>query len=112
MHGYIDESYSGNQKEGLFTLVCLFIRPESLAWFEMAWQRALERSNQELVANGKTPITRFHASDLNGGRGEFKTWTRDERVAFAKRLIRVIRDHASTHLALTMDLADLKSRLA
>ncbi len=36
--GYMDESYTGNQTKGLFTLCCVFVRQEQLAPLELSWQ--------------------------------------------------------------------------
>jgi Protein of unknown function (DUF3800) len=109
IRGFIDESYSGDQNNGLFTLACLFVRPETLAWFELAWQRAIDKVNEKLTKQGRPPIERFHAAYLNGGKGEFKDWSREERIEFAKDLIKVIRNHKSSHTALTVELGDLKA---
>jgi hypothetical protein len=109
IRGFIDESYSGNQKTGLFTLTCVFVRQGTLAWFEMAWQNVLDKVNAKLRAQGRPTIQRFHATELNGGKGQFEGWTQDERIELAKNLIRVIRYHISSHMALTMELADLKA---
>jgi hypothetical protein len=107
IRGFVDESYSGRQQSGLFTLTCLFVRQDILAWFELAWQNAIDKVNTQLRSQGRSPIKRFHATELNGGRGEFDGWTREERTELAKNLIRVIRNHLTSHMALTMELNDL-----
>jgi hypothetical protein len=104
---FVDESYSGNQKSGLFTLTWLCVRPEILAWFELAWKNVLDKANARLREQGRPPIKRFHATELNGGKGEFEGWTREERIELAKNLLRVIRNHPTSHQALTMELTDL-----
>jgi hypothetical protein len=76
-------------------------------WFELAWQNVLDKANARLREQGRPPIKRFHATELNGGKGEFKGWTQEERIELAKNLIRVIRYHQSSHQALTMELTDL-----
>ena len=34
LSGYIDESFSGKQQEGIFTLCCVFVQQNMLAWLE------------------------------------------------------------------------------
>ena len=66
---FVDESYSGNQRSGLFTLTWLCVRPEVLGWFELAWKNVLDKTNARLGRQGRPPIRRFHATELNGGTG-------------------------------------------
>jgi hypothetical protein len=106
---FVDESYSGNQKSGLFTLTWVCVRPENLAWFELAWINALDKANAQLREQGRPPIKRFHATELNGGKGEFEGWTPEERVELARNLIRVIMNHPTSHQAFTMELTDLST---
>jgi hypothetical protein len=109
IRGFIDESYSGNQKSGLFTLTCVFVRQSTLVWFEWGWQKVIDKANAKLREQGRPAIKRFHATELNGGTGEFEGWTQEERIELAKSLIQVIRYHISSHMALTMDLTDLQA---
>jgi hypothetical protein len=67
----------------------------------------LDKTNARPRAQGRPTIKRFHAAELNGGKGEFEGWTRDERIELAKNMIQVIRYHVSSHMALTMELSDL-----
>jgi hypothetical protein len=107
IRGYIDESYSGDQRSGVFTLSCLFIRQESLAWIELAWLKAIEDTNADLVAKGKRPISRYHATECNSRKNEFEGWDEEERNAFVRKLFKVLRNHQTTHMSFSVDLRDL-----
>ena len=69
----------------------------------------IDQANAKLREQGRPTIKRFHATELNGGTGEFEGWTQEERIKLAKSLIRVIRYHISSHMALTMELSDLQA---
>jgi len=94
--GYIDESSDSTQN--LFTLSCLVATGKEWAETERAWNLQIKAVNKKLKREGRPTISRYHASDCSGRRGEFKGWSLDERDAFVRALFGVIeRSHGGYH---------------
>ena len=87
--GYIDESVDGDQN--LFTLSCLVATGKEWAETVRGWNLQIKAINKKLTKEGRPSISRYHASDCSGRRGEFKGWSHDERDAFVKDLFGVIK---------------------
>jgi hypothetical protein len=106
--GYIDESYTGEQKPLTFGLNCLFARGNEWYFIANAWEKVIERKNAELIAAGRKPVKRFHAVDLNNFVGDFADWDGDERTAFTKQIIhKVFALHYVLSVGYTINLAEL-----
>lgn len=87
--GYIDESYG--PKQNVFTLSCLLATGKDWREMERKWKLHLRAKNKELKKAGRRTISRYHASDCSGCRGEFEDWTRDERDAFVLGLFGIFK---------------------
>ncbi len=94
--GYIDESYDGSARN-LFALSCLIA--DSKGWFEIerAWRLHLEAKNKQLKRQGRRLISRYHASECSGRRGEFDGWTLDERDEFVLGLFGILKRSRGVH---------------
>jgi len=89
LRGYMDESYGADQN--IFAWSCLMGRP--VYWWEMErkWRLHLKAKNKELKKAGRPLISRYHASDCSGRRGEFEGWSHDERDAFVLGLFGIFK---------------------
>lgn len=87
--GYIDESYDGAHK--LFSLSCLVASGEDWENMERAWSLGLEAVNNRLKQEGRPTISRYHAADCSGRRGEFQGWSYAERDTFVLRLFEIFK---------------------
>lgn len=74
---------------------------------ERKWKLYLAAKNKELRKVGRPLISRYHASDCSGRRGEFEGWTRDERDAFVLRLFGLFKQFPSHTAAFDMQLDDV-----
>jgi len=105
--GYFDESYDGSAVN-LFTLSCLVATGKD--WFEIerAWKLQLAAKNKQLKKEGRAPISRYHASECSGRRGDFEGWSHDERDTFVCELFGVIKRSRGVHaVAYDMQLDDV-----
>ena len=66
MKGYMDESYGSAQN--VFSFSCLMARGKDWDDMERRWKRHIAAKNKELLAQGRRPISRYHASDCSGRR--------------------------------------------
>lgn len=103
--GYIDESYG--PKQNVFAWSCLIARGKDWSEIERKWKLHLAAKNKELKKAGRPTISRYHASDCSGCRGEFATWTRDERDVFVLKLFGIFKSFPSHTAALDIELDDL-----
>lgn len=104
--GHIDES--GSAKTRLLTLSCVVGHGGMWWWIEQAWLEVLAKKNAELKAQGRKPISRYHASDCSNLKKEFEDWTIPEQIAFTEQLIdKVFRRHPLWITSYTLDLRDL-----
>ena len=99
---YVDES--GN--DDLFTLSCLVADYQAWVWFEFEWKQCLDDKNAQLVASGRTPISRYHAAEASSRVGEFEGWEPQEVSEFFTRLLSVFRKEVTNTVAYTLSLAD------
>lgn len=109
--GYIDESYNA-QDQNLFALSCLTTTGKEWLEIERAWKLHLSAINKKLRKEGRPIITRYHASDCSGRRGEFEGWTLDERDAFVRGLFGILKRsgtgfHAVAYVIELDDLCDV-----
>jgi hypothetical protein len=87
--GYIDESY--DSKQNVFAWSCLTARGKDWREIERKWKLHLAAKNKALKKEGRTLISRYHASDCSGRRGEFEGWSHDERDAFVLGLFGIFK---------------------
>lgn len=105
--GYMDESYDG-AKQNLFVFSCLVARGKVWAELARSWKLQIDAVNRRLVKAGRPLISRYHASECSGRRGDFKGWSLDERDAFVRGLFGVVKRSQGMHaVAYTIELDDL-----
>jgi hypothetical protein len=76
-------------------------------WFEIEWEKCLDKKNKQLRAQGRKELSRFHAADSSSYVKEFEGWTGDERSEFTGWLINVIRRFPLVVSSYTLDIQDL-----
>jgi hypothetical protein len=106
LRGYIDESYDKDQK--IFALSCLLAPGKAWTEIERVWKLHLRAKNKELAKAGRPAISRYHASDCNGRRGEFKGWNEDERNEFVVGLLGIMKQYPLHTVAYDVDLNALR----
>jgi hypothetical protein len=105
IHGYIDESYNPD----VFTLSCLLGRLKTWAAMSSAWKKCLQRWNAKLRAEGRKPLSRYHAKECSNLREEFAGWTIDEQRALTVDLITIFKRHPVVLMAFSIDLREFHS---
>jgi hypothetical protein len=103
--GHMDDS--GSVESHLFTLSCLVGHGGMWQWIEWAWLQCLEKKNKQLKAEGRTELSRYHASDCSFRHNEFADWTVPEQIELTEQLIRIFRNHSLVIVSYTLDLRDL-----
>jgi hypothetical protein len=93
LRGFIDESYGGEAVPKIFSLSCMVANNSEWVFHEWDWVSLLESTNTELESQGRPRISRFHASDFSNSLGEFRGWSKEEKVEFSQRLIAIFRKH-------------------
>ncbi|MGC1422260.1 MAG: hypothetical protein WA815_07910, partial [Terracidiphilus sp.] len=66
LRGYMDESYG--PKQNVFSFSCLMARGKDWDNMERRWKLQIAGKNKQLIAEGRRPISRYHASDCSGCR--------------------------------------------
>jgi hypothetical protein len=61
-----------------------------LEWkrLEGAWQRCIDSENERSAAEQQ--ITRFHATEMNCQKGEFRNWDKRRRIRLSRKLINLL----------------------
>ena len=103
--GYIDESMNKNKR--LFTMSAIIAERMDWMWFEVDWETCIERINRQLRKDGRTQISRYHASDCSNRKGEFTGWEEEEIINLAKGLLKVLKMHNTKTMSYTIDLVAL-----
>jgi len=103
--GYIDESINKDRK--LFTMSAIIAERMDWIQFEADWENCIKRVNCQLKKDGRTPISRYHASDFSNGKGEFTGWRKEELIDLAKQLMNVLKMHNTRTISYTIDLVAL-----
>src|ERR1700687_240698 len=104
-YGYIDES--GDEQTNLRTLSCLTGHWAQLFWFQNDWERILEKKNQELKAQGRQELSRFHATYWSTKNGEFAGWSDEEKINFIDNLIALFHRYPVVGSSETLNKQDL-----
>jgi hypothetical protein len=87
---FFDESWNPN-KPRMFAVVGVLAPAEEWEQIEAGWQAALAERNVDLANQGRKPISRYHASEMNARDHEFEGWTNEENAQFDQRMLSVIR---------------------
>jgi len=104
LKGYIDESYGPPERPKFFTLACTFSDVNEWPKIESAWKKCLAAKNKELAAQGRQPLSRYHATDCATLNNEFKGWTVEEQIEFTKKLLAIFKRHWVNVIAYTMPM--------
>lgn len=103
--GYIDESISKDKR--LFTFAAIIAERMDWMRFEVYWESCIEGFNRQMKKDGRTQISRYHASDFSNGKGEFEGRTKEELIGLAKQLLNVLKMHNTKSISYTIDLVAL-----
>lgn len=87
--GYMDESHDG--VANLFTLSCIVATGKEWQETARSWKLHLAAKNKQLKQDGRRLISRYHASQCNGRKGDFEGWSQPERDAFVLGLFGVLK---------------------
>jgi hypothetical protein len=101
--GYIDESYEGVTVPDTFTLSCSLANGADWAFIETAWRWILAEKNNSPLAEGRKPLSRYHAVDCFNRKREFSDWEKEERDAFVRKLFGVFEMLTTSHITLTIN---------
>jgi hypothetical protein len=101
--GCIDESGDAQN----FTLSCLISDGEGWFHAENALLDILEAKNKELLAQGRKPISRYHAADCASCKDDFEGWGVPEQIEFVKSLLDIFTKHHMDIISLSVNLDDL-----
>jgi hypothetical protein len=105
LRGLIDDS--GDSKD-LFSLACLIADGASWFYLENEWKDQIDRKNASLIAQGRSPISRYHAADCSSLVGEFADWTKEEQRDFSIPLLRMFHTYATHGYSLTVSLREME----
>jgi hypothetical protein len=95
----MDESGT-HEHSPVVTVAAHFAKPRTWQGWTVDWNRA------------KKPIKVFHASDCNNFTGEFNGWTKDDRNAYAAKLLPVIPKHKIMGAAVGMQMDAFRREMA
>ena len=101
IRAYFDESYDSR----MFAVAGIVGKVQTWVQIEAGWQAAIRLRNQELFADGRKQISRYHAAEMNAHDNEFKGWGEDETRNFAEQLLAVLygREIFITSFAVKLD---------
>jgi hypothetical protein len=102
VHGYIDESYNAD----IFTLSCLLGRLKVWTAMSFAWKNCLRRWNLKLVAEGRQPLTRYHAKDCGNLKKEFAGWTVNEQRELTRDLLGIFKRHPVVNMSISINMRE------
>lgn len=105
---FFDESCDKNNT--LFSVSCLIADGKEIEKLERQWAARISKTNERLIRDGRKPISRYHASELNARDNEFDGWKPEESREFSKHLLRLIRQrklYAIAHAVFLRDFAEV-----
>jgi hypothetical protein len=104
LYGYIDDSGVGD----ILTLSCLIGDSPAWVFLEFEWKEILAEKNKELIATGRKPISRYHATDCSNSKREFSGWDlHKDQIPFVKELLHAIEKYKFDIVAYTINLKEL-----
>lgn len=104
LYGYIDDSGAGD----ILTLSCLIGDSPAWVFLEFEWKEILAEKNKELIATGRKPISRYHATDCSNSKREFAGWkAQEDQIPFVKKLLGAIEKHKFDIVAHSINLKEL-----
>lgn len=103
--GYIDESFGAERNA--FALACVISTGKNWSEIERKWKLHLKAKNRELEKAGRPLISRYHASDCSGRKGDFNGWTLDERDRFVLGLFQVFRQVSTFTVAFDTQMDEI-----
>lgn len=105
LKGYIDESISKDQR--VFTLSALVGIGEQWDALSKDWTKMLVDTNVWLVAKGRKPINRYHATECNARHNEFEGWDFHEQIELTKTMLAIVKSYALKTISYSIDLKSL-----
>ena len=103
LRGYMDEA----RDDKTFNLTAVIGDGGTWFYFEQDWLKVIDEKNKELEAQGRPPISRYHATDCQFSMKEFKGWGGDERNAFCKKLFQIFEKYRMDVLGYSFDFKEL-----
>lgn len=103
--GYFDESFG--TERNVFALSCIISTGAKWGEIERKWRLHLAAKNRELKKARRPLISRYHASDCSGRRGEFEGWTHDERDSFVLGLFQVFKQVSTFTVVFDVQMNDI-----
>ena len=105
--GYIDDSKDKK------TVNMTAVIGDGGTWFywEQDWIKVIQAKNESLIAQGRKPISRYHASDCQFKYGEFRGWSDLEKDEFFKQLLAVSEKYKMHVLGYSFDLKDVAEEI-
>ncbi len=103
LRGYIDESKGGD----IFNLTAVIADGGTWFYFEQDWINIIGGKNAELKAQGRKPISRYHATDAQFRQKEFKGWERDEKDQFCISLFKLFEKYKMHIVGYSINLKDM-----
>ncbi|HUL00281.1 MAG TPA: DUF3800 domain-containing protein [Nitrospirota bacterium] len=80
-HFYCDESYDGNaRKPNIFTISGFFSDQSTWTKIDKNWNEI----------NHRYGVSRFHATELNGAKGEYSKWSKPRRARYSAELLTAV----------------------
>lgn len=103
--GYIDESYNVD----VFSLSCLLGRLKQWTGLSSNWKKCLNRWNMKLIAQGRNPLTRYHAKDCSNFKKEFAGWSVEEQRQLTTDLLWIFNEHPLVNMSMSINVNDFRS---
>lgn len=105
---YLDES--SDKQNRILVVSALFARGSAILSLENKWAHVIDKVNLKLSRQGRKPISRYHASEMNALDGEFEGWSKEESLQFSQAFLRIIRAgdlYAIAHGVILTDFVDV-----
>lgn len=103
LRGYMDEA----KDPKTFNLTAVIATGHTWFYFEQDWLRVIEEKNRDLKAQGRKPISRYHATDCQFLWKDFEGWKPEERDEFCKNLFTIFEKYPMHVIGYSLDLGEL-----
>jgi hypothetical protein len=103
---FFDESWNPNRPR-MFAVGGILAPADEWDKIESGWRAVLIEKNAELAGQGRKPISRYHASEMNAKSNEFEGWSSVESLEFTQKLLSVIRGRKMFIISTAIILDDM-----
>ena len=107
LRGYIDDSKDAKT----FNMTVVIADGGTWFYWEQDWLKIIKAKNESLIAEGRRPISRYHASDCQFKYNEFRGWSDPERDDFFKQLVTASEKYKMHVLGYSFDLKDVAEQI-